>query len=60
MKLGMQVGLGPGHIVLDRDPAPPPPKGHSPLSNVWSKGPTYVVYGVETKFPETTLGLLLP
>jgi len=22
MKLGMQVGLGPGHIVLDRDPAP--------------------------------------
>jgi len=29
MKLGMQVGLGPGHIVLDRDPALPPPKGHS-------------------------------
>jgi len=23
MKLGMQVGLGPGHIVLDQDPAPP-------------------------------------
>jgi len=30
MKLGMQVGLGPGHIVLDGDPAPPPPKGQSP------------------------------
>jgi len=30
MKLGIQVGLGPGHIVLDRNPAPPPPKGHSP------------------------------
>ena len=31
MKLGMQVGLGPGHTVLDVDPAPPPPKrGHSP------------------------------
>jgi len=30
MKLGMQVGFGPGHIVLDVDPAPPPPKGHSP------------------------------
>ena len=30
MKLGMQVSLGPGHIVLDRYPAPPPPKGHSP------------------------------
>jgi len=27
MKLGMQVGLGPGHIVLDGDPAPVPPKG---------------------------------
>jgi len=26
MKLGVQVGLGPGHIVLDEDPAPPPPK----------------------------------
>jgi len=30
MNLGTQVGLGPGHIVLDRDPALPPPKGHSP------------------------------
>jgi len=34
MKLGMQVGLSPGHIVLDGDPAPPPPKGHSP-HNFW-------------------------
>jgi len=23
MKFGMQVGLGPGHIVLDEDSAPP-------------------------------------
>jgi len=30
MKLGMQVGLGPGHIVLDGDSASPSPKGHSP------------------------------
>ena len=30
MKLGMQVGIGLGHIVLDGDPAPPPPYGHSP------------------------------
>ena len=30
MKLGMQVGLGPGHIVLDGDPAPPSPKGNNP------------------------------
>ena len=33
MPLGiMEVGLGPGYIVLDWDPAPPPRKkmGHSP------------------------------
>jgi len=30
MKLGVQVGLGPGHILFDGDPGPPPPKGHSP------------------------------
>jgi len=30
MPLGMEVGLSPGHIVLDGDPAPPPQKGHSP------------------------------
>jgi len=28
-KHGMQVGLGPGHIVLDEDTAPHPRKGHS-------------------------------
>jgi len=27
MKLGMQVGIGPGYIVLDGDPAPPPQRG---------------------------------
>jgi len=30
MKLGMQLGLGLGHIVLDGDLAPPPPKGEQP------------------------------
>jgi len=30
MKLGIEVGLGSGHIVLDGDPAPPRKKGHSP------------------------------
>ena len=30
MKLGMQVGLGPDHTVLDGDPGPPPLNGHSP------------------------------
>ena len=28
--LDTQVGLGPGHTVLDGDPPPPPLKGHSP------------------------------
>ena len=33
MKLGVQVGIGPGHTVLDGDPDPPPTKGHSlPIS----------------------------
>jgi len=31
MPLAREVGLDPGHIVLDGDPAPPPPKGHNPL-----------------------------
>ena len=30
MKLGVRVGLSPGHIVLDADPPPHPPKGHTP------------------------------
>jgi len=30
MKLDMQVGLDPGHIVLDGDPAPPPQKRAQP------------------------------
>jgi len=30
MKHGMEVGLGPGHIVLDGDPAAPK-RGHSHL-----------------------------
>jgi len=29
MALGMEVGLGAGHIVLDGDPDAPPLKGHS-------------------------------
>jgi len=27
MPLGMAIGLGPGHIMLHGDPAPPPQKG---------------------------------
>jgi len=32
MVLGMEVGLGPGHIVLDGDPAPLPKKAAQPPS----------------------------
>ena len=31
MKHGMRVGLGPGHIVLDEDPAPPPQRDTAPI-----------------------------
>ena len=46
--LGKMVSLSLGNIALDRDPAPPPVKGHSPqfLANVrcdqaagWTKMP---------------------
>ena len=30
VKLGTEVGLGPGHIVLDGDPAPPPQRCTAP------------------------------
>jgi len=30
MSLGMKVGVGPGDIVLDGEPAPPRKKRHSP------------------------------
>ena len=30
MPLGMEVGLGPGHTVLDGDPAPLPRQGAEP------------------------------
>ena len=33
MSLGEEVGLGPGHIVLDADPAFPTPKGAQKSSN---------------------------
>ena len=30
MALGMEVGLGPGHIVLDRESSPSPKNGSQP------------------------------
>jgi len=34
VKLGMEVGLGPSHIVLDGVPVPPPQRGTAP-KNFW-------------------------
>ena len=45
MKLGMQVGLGLGHIVLDGDTALPPLKGHSPpIFGPYLLGPNGCMY----------------
>ena len=45
MKLGMQVGLGSGHILLHKDSAPLPKRGRSPqfsahvcCSQIWGGG----------------------
>ena len=35
MPLGMEVGLGLGHFVLDKDPAPPPRKKATALHPVF-------------------------
>ena len=51
MALGMEVGLGPGHIVLDGDPAPPPKWGHSPQFSgpclLWPNGWIKIPLGTE-------------
>jgi len=36
MKLGMEVGIGPGHTVLDGDPGPPIERG--------TAAPTFEIY----------------
>jgi len=41
MKLGMEVGLSPGHIALDGDPAPPPKRAQPPIFGpcpLWPNG----------------------
>jgi len=38
--LGTEVDLGPGHIVLDGDPAPPAKGAQQPPPSFW---PMYVV-----------------
>jgi len=51
MKLGMQVGLGPSHIVLDGDPAPPSQRSTAPVF-----GP-YVVAKCMAGWIKTPLGM---
>jgi len=49
----MLVGLGPVHIALDGDPAPPPPKGHSP------QFPAHVCCGQMAAWIKMSLGMEL-
>ena len=52
MSLGMEVGLGPGDIVLDGDPVPPNKKGHSPQFSA------HVYYGKTVPISATAEHLL--
>jgi len=51
MKLRTQVGLGPGHIVLGGDRAPPPLKGQSPQFSA------YICYGQMAAWIKMSLGM---
>jgi len=67
MPLGMEVGLGPGDTVLDRDPAPPTERGQQPPHSladviVAKRSPISEIallsscYLTETGFLSSTLG----
>jgi len=49
MKLGTQVGLGPGHIELHGNPSPPPQRGIAPnfrpicVADKWLHGSRYAL-----------------
>jgi len=75
MALGMEVGLGPDHIVLDGDPAPPPQNGAQPpifgpfllwLTAGWIKMPLGMEVGLRPGDfvlewgPSSPLGTQLP
>ena len=51
MKLGMRVGLGPGQIVLDRDPAPLPRRSRA------SQFLAHVYYGQTAGWIKMALGM---
>ena len=55
MKLGTQVNLGPGHILLDGDPTPLPPKGHSPTPQF----STHICCGQMVAWMNMSLGMEL-
>jgi len=50
MKLDMRVGLGPGHIMLDGDPAPLPKMGQSPQFSA------HICYGQMAGWTKMPLG----
>ena len=53
MALGMEVGLGPVHIVLDGDTAPLSKKGHSPPPRQFS---AHIYCGQTATWIKTPLG----
>jgi len=52
MKLGMQAGLGPGHIVLDGDPAPPFQRSTAP-----PQFSAHICYGQRAAWIKIPLGM---
>ena len=54
MSLGMEVGLVPGHMMLDGDPALPPPKGGGTAAPQFS---AHVYCGQTAGWIEMKLGM---
>jgi len=48
MALGVEAGVGPGHFVLDGDPAPSPKRGRSPQKWPWIKMVLSMEVGLST------------
>jgi len=44
MPLGTEVGLGPGHIVLDGNPAPPPKGAQWTWAENWGLCPQFLAH----------------
>ena len=64
MKLGMEIGLNPGHIVLDVDPAPPKHGTFLPIFGsclLWPNGcPSQLLLSTCRDFlPSRSIGLVL-